>query len=229
MSGADHEVSLFASSSTFPAPIVSSRSPSASSARRLRSASSSVGQPPDRAAAGGVRGRLGDQVAAHAREVLGPLARAVDVEHHDQVGERERAAELAREHLRARVEVRLERRDQPPRLEGPRRRERGLHLGRVVGVVVVDLRARSPCARATRSAAPPPLNFASAGAASATGTPAARSAARAASALRTLCSPGTGSSTSTSPPSRTRRDDAVRPPPPGTANFRARVSRRGTE
>ena len=63
----------------------------AGSARRVE-----VRQPRHAPPAGGVGGRLGDQPAGDAGEVLGALARRVDVGHDRQVGERERGAELAR-------------------------------------------------------------------------------------------------------------------------------------
>ncbi len=53
--------------------------------------------------------------------ILRALARRVDVEHDHHVGQRQRAAELAREQRRARVEMRLEDRHQPPVLERARR------------------------------------------------------------------------------------------------------------
>ena len=77
--------------------------------------------------------------------------------------------------LRARVEVRLEAR--PPRGRAPSVRaavERGAHLGRVVGVVVVHARRRARSCRARSKRRSAPVKLASAGAASAGATPASR-------------------------------------------------------
>ena len=77
--------------------------------RRPARGSHQTGRPPAASAAA-----CGHQQAAHAGEVLGALARRVDVEHHHDVGQRQRAPELARQQPRARVEVRLEAGDQAP-------------------------------------------------------------------------------------------------------------------
>ena len=142
--------------STSPAPSVSSRSPSAQDRAEQPLGVVHRGGPVHAPAARGAGGRRGHEPAAHARVVLGALAGRVDVEHADDVGQRQRPAELARQHRRARVEVRLEARDHAPRRQRPRRLERGAHLGRVVGVVVVHLGARPRCARAARTAAARP-------------------------------------------------------------------------
>ena len=133
--------SLLPSASMSPAPSVSSRSPSRSSARRKRSAESKSGshatrRPPAASAAASATSR-----PVTPGMVLGALARRVDLRHHRQVGERERRAELARLVAGAGEQVRLEDRDQPPRRERPRRLERRAHLGRVVRVVVDHERA----------------------------------------------------------------------------------------
>ena len=141
-----HATSLRASSSTSPAPSVSSRSPSLSSLCETLLGVLQAGHPPDRAPRGRVRRRLRDEEAAHVWEVLGPLPRPVDVQHDYEIRQRERAAEVAGEHLRARVEMRLERGDQAVRLERPRGLERGAHLGGVMGVVVVHERAAASAA-----------------------------------------------------------------------------------
>ena len=132
-----------------PRPCVTSRSPSrqllapAPRGRLDRSGSHHTGAP-----AGPVGRRVGDQLAGHPGNCPSALlAGRVDVEHHDLVGERERAAELAVHVQRARVEVGLEGGDQPRRLEragGPQGR---LDLGRMMGVVVVDRARRRACPR----------------------------------------------------------------------------------
>ena len=62
--------------STSPAPSVTSTSPSRELAREHRArASSIVGQPPDRPPAGVVGGRVGDQLAGHARRARPRAAR----------------------------------------------------------------------------------------------------------------------------------------------------------
>ena len=65
------------------------------------------------------------------------LARRIDVEHDDLVGERQRRAEPLGEGLGARVEVGLEDGDQARRPQLAQGRERRADLGRVVGVVVI--------------------------------------------------------------------------------------------
>ena len=162
-----------------------------------RSAASKSGSHRTRPAAPGVGGGLGDQPPGHAGEVLRPLARRIDVEHAGDVGGGQRRAELPRKVLGAREQVRLEDRDDPaPRPSRPlaRRRDRRRDLGRVVGVVVDDMRARSvspellePPPRAAEGRQrrrPPPPGPA----------PASTAASSAAAALRRLCSPGTARS-----------------------------------
>src|SRR5919108_4601468 len=90
-----------------------------------------AGQPGDGAATGVVRRRRGDEPTGDAREVLRPLARRIDLEHHDEVGERQRRAELAELVASAREQVRLEHGDDAPRAEGAGGRDRRAHLGRV--------------------------------------------------------------------------------------------------
>ena len=107
--------SLRPSSSTSPAPRTRHRSPSRSSSRRTGAAASKVGshrtgRPPAASAAASATSRPRD-----AGEVLGALARRVDVEHGGHVGPGQRGPEVACEPLRARVEVGLEDRDHPPR------------------------------------------------------------------------------------------------------------------
>ena len=128
----------------------------------------------------------GDPQAADAGQLADRLlARRVDVEHRDLVGERQRRAELLREGLGARVEVGLEDGDQPRRVQLAQGRERGADLGRVVGVVVVDCgprrarpSARAAAARRGSRPAPRPRGRAS--------NPASSIAASAARALSTL-------------------------------------------
>ena len=125
-----------------PAPIVTRTSPSRSRGARARSARLGVDEPPDRAARGAVGGRPRDREAADAFErPHRPLAGRIDVEHADLVRGRQGRAEALGESLGARVQMRLEDRDQPARPELAKRLERRGHLGRVVGVVVVDRRA----------------------------------------------------------------------------------------
>ena len=82
----------------------------------------------------------GDRQPADAGQLTDRLlSRRVDIEHDRLVGQRQRRPELLGEGLRARVEVGLEDRDQALGAEPAQRRERGAHLGRVVGVVVVDV------------------------------------------------------------------------------------------
>ena len=89
-----------------------------------------------------VGGGAGDVEAADARELAHRLlARRVDVEHADLVGGGQRRPEALGQRLGARVEVRLEDGHQAARAQPAQRLERRRHLGRVVGVVVVDGRA----------------------------------------------------------------------------------------
>src|SRR6202022_4319451 len=74
----------------------------------------------------------------HAREVLGALARRVDVGDDGDVRARQRAVESARERLGAGGQVRLEGGDDAGAIEGARSSEGRGPLGRLVGVVVVD-------------------------------------------------------------------------------------------
>ena len=150
----DSATSRRPSSSTSPAPSTRHRSPSRSSPRRTGSAASKVGshstgRPPAASAAASATSRPAD-----AGEVLGALARRVDVEHGGHVGPGQRGAEVAREPLRARVEVRLEDRDHPPRRQRAGGVDGGGHLGRVMGVVV-DRRARRCSWSPRRLEAPP--------------------------------------------------------------------------
>ena len=62
--------------------------------------------------------------------------------HADLVGRGQRPAESRRQRLRSRVEVRLKDGDQAPVRELAKGSQRGRHLGRVMGVVVVDHRSR---------------------------------------------------------------------------------------
>src|SRR5438874_6054400 len=78
--------------------------------------------------------------------VLAALARRVDVEHDHDVRLRQGAAELAREHRGARVQVRLEDRHQASRRQRARGPERSRDLAWRVGVVVVDQRTRARAA-----------------------------------------------------------------------------------
>ena len=127
-----------ASASMSPAPRVSSTSPSLSSPRRSCSASLAPRGPVHGAPAGRVRGGGRHQPAAHAREVLRrPRARGRR-RARPRRRQRERPPEVARQRLRARVQVRLEARHDALAAERARRLERRPHLGRVVGVVVVD-------------------------------------------------------------------------------------------
>ena len=128
--------------STSPAPSVTSRSPSPRCRASIARASSRRRKPPDRAPGGVVGGGVGHELAGDARQLaFRALARRVDVEHDHHVGKRERAAELAVQVERARVEVGLEGGDQALRRKLARRPQRGLDLGRVMGVVVDDARA----------------------------------------------------------------------------------------
>ncbi len=102
-----------------------------------------VRRPRDRTPTGRVRGGLGDEQPGHPREVLGPLARRVDLEHAGDVGARERLTELAREQLRAGEQVRLEDRDDAARGERAGRGDRCAQLGRMMRVVIDDECARS--------------------------------------------------------------------------------------
>src|SRR5664279_846165 len=95
-------------------------------------------QPVDRPAGGCVGGPLGDQQAADAGVILGALARRIDLEHNDLISLGQRGAELARQRGGARIEVRLEDGHQPPVGQRARAPQGGGHLGRVVGVDVID-------------------------------------------------------------------------------------------
>ena len=136
---------------TSPAPRVTSRSPSSSRSARTRSRPLDVAEP----AAPGAPGAASAAASATSRPLTPGerpdrlLAGRIDVEHADLVGSRQRSPEARRERLRPRVEVGLKDRDQAPVRELAERRQRRRDLGRVVGVVVVDDRARprSPCAR----------------------------------------------------------------------------------
>ena len=110
--------------------------------------SQATGRPP-----AGVGGGLGDEQAGHAGEVLGALARRVDVEHDDVVGggervRRTRAPGAAVRENRCGWKTATTRRGSSVRAAAMRRG----HLGRVVGVVVDDLRARGRAAEDARSA-----------------------------------------------------------------------------
>ena len=133
--------SLLPSASMSPAPSVSSRSPSRSSARRKRSAESKSGSQPTRLPPRGVGGRLGDQPAGDAGVVLGALAGRVDLGHDGRSASASAAPNSRAWCCGARVEVRLEDGDHAGAAERARRLERGAHLGRVVGVVVDHERA----------------------------------------------------------------------------------------
>ena len=148
-----HDVSLRASSSTSPAPIVRSTSPSPSSSRRKRSASAWRGSHHTGRPAAASAAAPATSSPLTPGKSSGTLARGVDVQHHHQVGERQRLAELAGEQARAREEVRLEADHQPPRGLRAGRVERGPHLGRMVGVVVEHPGAAARCARGPRSGA----------------------------------------------------------------------------
>ena len=167
-------------------------------------------QPQHRAPAGGVGGGLGHQQPGDAGEVLGPLARRVDVEHGGDVGPGQRGAELAREPLRARVQVRLEDRDHPPRRQRAGGVDGGGHLGRVVGVVVDHARA---AARGPEGLEAPPgageVGQRRGGGRAGRRRP-ARQASRAAAALRALWAPGTARRTAC--PRHSKRE-----PPPSSA------------
>ena len=126
--------------STSPAPSVTTTSPSASRRRKHRLAprrASEATRPGGRR-----RGRRSASATSlpvtPASSPSGRSRAGIDVEHHDDVGARERAAELAVQVQRARVQVRLEDRDQALRLERARGLQRGAHLGRMVRVVVED-------------------------------------------------------------------------------------------
>ena len=84
------------SASTSPAPITRQRSPSRSRAARTGRASSKPAASRPRRPARGVGRRLGDRQPADAGEVLGALARRVDVEHDDDVGARRARAPNSR-------------------------------------------------------------------------------------------------------------------------------------
>ena len=66
------------------------------------------------------------------------LARAVDVEDEDAVGAGERSRELVHQRMESRVAVRLEDDHQPAMSQLAGGLDGRAHLGRVVGVVVVD-------------------------------------------------------------------------------------------
>ena len=142
---------------------------------------------------------------ADAREVLGALARRVDVEHAGQVGGASARPNAPARCCGARVEVRLEGGDHAPRAERPRGGDRRRDLGRVVGVVVDDAARRPRCARGVSKRRPAPLKLAIAATAACGSAPASRAASSAATALRALCSPGTASATSQPAPGQARR------------------------
>ena len=105
------------------------------------------GQPPDRLPSGLIGGRVGHELAGHARIVRRLFAGAVHVEDHDLVGAGKRPAELPVHVQGARVQVRLEGGDQTARRELPRRPQSRLDLGRMMRVVVEDARAGALPAR----------------------------------------------------------------------------------
>src|SRR5204862_507780 len=92
-----------------------------------------VREPVDGAPMRCVGGRRGDKSAVDAGEVLRPLAGGVDVEDGDEVGAGEGRPELAVQTLGARVEVRLEDRDESARPQGAGSGDGGRNLGRVAG------------------------------------------------------------------------------------------------
>ena len=121
---------------TSPAPIVTTTSPGSAAAATRSATAEKSGDVVHRLA-----DVLGDHRSADAGHRLFP--RGVHVEHEDLVGGVERLAELTRESLCARIQVRLEHhhRAAAPALLGDasaRAAERGAHLGRMVGVVVED-------------------------------------------------------------------------------------------
>ena len=169
-----------------------------------------VARPDDALAAARVVGRLGDEQAGDAGEVLRALARGIHVEDHGQVGGGERAPERGRLALRAREQVRLEAGEHAPGPERARGGDRRRDLGRVVGVVVDDLGAVRGVPEPLEAPARRPRRSPAASAAAATSAPASRIAVSAAAALRALCSPGTDERARPPSASKTRR--ALREP-----------------
>ncbi len=141
------------------------------------------------------------------------LAGRIDVGEHDDVGQRERGAEVVEQIARARVPVRLEHGDEPRRAPVARRAQHRRNLRRMMAVVVDDRHAarrrRAPGSAARRRGTPrAPATIRS------NGTPSSSPTATAASAFCRLCRPGTASVNS--------------PSPVAAGHARARDSARGT-
>ena len=117
------------------------------------------------------------------------LAGRVERRHDDVVGLAEAGAEVAEQVVHARIAVRLEHGDDAAAGAGPRRRQHGRDLGRMVGVVVVD-RGAVPVAGQLEAALDAGEASTSAARMASSGMPASLPTAMAASALSALCWPG---------------------------------------
>jgi hypothetical protein len=122
-------------------------------AAQVRQGVGGGGKPRHRPAARRIGGRLGDEQPRHAGEVLGALARRVDVEHDDVVGGGKRLPEPVRLPLGAREQVRLE----GGHARGGERRAAAIVAAtsvRVVGVVVDHASRQRRSREAARSRRP---------------------------------------------------------------------------